>query len=91
MSKIGQVTWKLFALELLKIAVLNLVRPIETTFLKQSGPKLYKVLIGTRSQMSSIMSKIGPVTPKLFALELLEIVVYVCIFTICYPSSPYIY
>ena len=37
------------------------------------------------------MSKIRPVTPKLFALELLEIVVYVCIFTICYRFSPYIY
>ena len=93
MSKIGPVTRKLFALELLKIAVLNLVSAIETTFLNQSGPKLHKVFIGTRSQMSSIMSKIRPVTPKLFALELLEIVVYgcTCIFTICYCSSPYIY
>ena len=41
--------------------------------------------------MNSIMSKIRPVTPKLFALELLEIVVHVCIFTICYCSSTYIY
>ena len=91
MSKIGPVTQKLFALELLKIAVLNLVSAIETTFLNQSGPKLHKVFIGTRSQMSVIMSKIGLVTPKLFALELLEIVVHVCIFTICDRSSPYIY
>ena len=49
MSKIGLVTQKLFALELLKIAVLNLVSGIETTFLNQSGPKLHKVFIGTRS------------------------------------------
>ena len=91
MSKIGSVTRKLFALELLKIAVLNLVSAIETTFLNQSGPKLHKVFIGTRSWMSLIMSKIRPVTTKLFALELLEIVVYVCIFTICYCSSLYIY
>ena len=77
--------------KLLKIAVLYLVSSIETTFLNQSGPKLHKVFIGTRSRMSSIMSKICPVTTKLFALELLEIVVYVCIFTICYCSSPYIY
>ena len=91
MSKISPTTQKLFALELLKIAVLNLVSAIETTFLNQSGHKLHKVFIGTRSQMSSIMSKICPVTPKLFALELLEIVVYVCILTICYHSSPYIY
>ena len=91
MSKIGQVTRKLFALELLKIAVLNLVSAIETTFLNQSGPKLHKVFIGTRSRMSSIMSKIRSVTTKLSALELLEIVVYVCIFTVCYCSSPYIY
>ena len=77
MSKIGPVALKLFALELLKIAVLTLVSAIETTFLNQSGPKLHRVFIGTSSQMSSIMSKIGPVTPKLFALELLEKVVYV--------------
>ena len=77
MSEIGPVTWKLFALELLKIAVLNLVSAIETTFLNQSGPKLHKVFIGTRSRMSSIMSNIRPVTTKLFALELLEIVMYV--------------
>ena len=91
MSKFGPVSLKLFALELLKIAVLNLVSTIETTFLNQSGPKLHKVFIGTRSQMSSIMSKIRPITPKLFNLDLLEIVVYVCIFTICYRFSPYIY
>ena len=41
--------------------------------------------------MSSIMSEIRRVTPKLFALELLKIVVYVCIFTICHRSSTYIY
>ena len=91
MSKISPVTQKLFALELLKIAVLNLVSAIGTTFLNQSGPKLHKVFIGTRSLMSSIMNKIHPVTPKLFALELLEIVVFVCIFTICYRSRPNIY
>ena len=83
MSKIGSVTRKLFALELLKIAVLNLVSVIETIFLNQSGPKLHKVFIGIRSQIGSIMSKTRLVTLKLFALELLEIVVYVCIFTIC--------
>ena len=70
-------TWKLFALELLKIAVLNLVSTIETTFFNQSGPKLHKVFIGTRSQMSWIMREIRLVTPKLFALELLKIVMYV--------------
>ena len=72
MSKIGPVAQKLFALELLKIAVLNLVSAMETTFLNQSWPKLHKVFIGTRSQMNSIMSKILPVTPKLFARELLK-------------------
>ena len=91
MSKICPVTRKLFALELLKIAVLNLVSAIETTFLNQAGPKLHKVFIGTRSRMSSIMSEIGQVTPKLFALELLKIAVYVCILTICHGSSAYIY
>ena len=91
MSKIGPVTRKLFALELLKIAVLNLVSAIETTFLNQSGPKLHKVFIGTRSRMSLIMSEICLVTRKLFALELLKIVVYVCRFTICHCSLAYIY
>ena len=77
--------------EILKIAVFDLVSTIETTFLNQCGPKLHKVFIGTRSQMSSIMSEIGPVARKLLALELLKIVVYVCIFTICHRSSNYIY
>ena len=79
MSEIGAVSRKLFALELLKIAVLNLVDVIETTFLNQSGPKLHKVFIGTRSRMSSIISEIHihVITRKLFALELLKIVMYV--------------
>ena len=54
MSEIPKVTRKLFALELWKIAVLNLVNTIETKFLNQSGPKLHKVFIGTRSGMSSL-------------------------------------
>ena len=52
MSKICPVTRKLFALELLKIAILSLVSTVETTFRNQSGPKLHKVFIGTRSWMS---------------------------------------
>ena len=82
MSKICPVTRKLFDPELLKIAVLNLVSAMETTYLNQSGPKLHKVFTGARSRMSSIMSEIGLVTLKLFALELLKIAVYVCIFII---------
>ena len=39
-ERICPVTRKLFALELLKIAVLNLVRSVETTFLNQSWPKI---------------------------------------------------
>ena len=91
MSEIRPVTRKIFALELLEIAVLILVSAIETTFLNESGPKLHKVFIGTRSQKSLIKSEIRLVTLKLFALELLKIVVYVCIFTICHHSRPYIY
>ena len=86
MSEIRPVTRKLFTLELLKIDVLNLVSQIESTFLNQSGPKLHKVFIGTRSQINSIMSEIRPVTPVI-CFELLKIVVYVCIFTICHRSS----
>ena len=91
MSIIEQVTLKLFALELLKIAVLNLDSAIETTFLNQSGPKLHKVFIGTRSQMSSIMSEIRLITPKLFDLELLKIDVHVCTITIGHRSCLFIY
>ena len=69
MSKIGPVTRKLFALELLKIAVLNLVSAIETTFLNQSGPNLHEVFMATRSRMGSIMSDIRPVTPELMPLK----------------------
>ena len=91
MSKILPVTRKLFALELLKIALLNLVSAIETTFLNRSGPKLHKVFIGTRSRKSSLMREIYQVTPRLFVHELLKIVIYVCIFTICHHSSAYVY
>ena len=59
----------------LKIAVFNLVSRIETTFLNQSGPKLHKIFIGTRSWMSSIKSEIHLVTRELFPLELLKIAV----------------
>ena len=41
-----------------------LVSVIETTFLNQYGPNLHEVFMGTRSQMSSIVSEIGPVTPE---------------------------
>ena len=88
MSDIRPVTRNLFALELLKIAVLNLVSAMETTFLNQSGTKLHKVFMGTSSRVSSIMSEIRLVTPKLFALELLKTVVYVRIFTICHCRRP---
>ena len=88
MIEIRPVTWKLLALELLKNAVLNLVSTKETTFLNQSGPKLHKVFIATRYRMSSIMSEICLVTPKLFALELLKNVVYICIFTIVIALVP---
>ena len=70
--------------ERLKIAVLNLVSPIETTFLNQ--PKLHKVVKGTRSWMRSIMSKIHQVTQKLFALELLKIAVFHLVSTIVHIS-----
>ena len=61
MNEIRPVTPELLAL---KIAIFNLDRAIETTFLNQSGPKLYIVFIGTRSQMSSIISEIHLVTCK---------------------------
>ena len=53
LSKIRPVTLDLLAL---KIAVFNLVSATKTTFLNQSGPKLHKVFIGTRSRMNLIMS-----------------------------------
>ena len=46
-----------------------LVSAIETIFLNQSGPNLPEVFMATRSRMSSIMSKIRPVTPKLMPLK----------------------
>ena len=46
-----------------------LVTTIETTFLNQSGPNLHEVFMGTRSQMSLIVSKICPVTPGLLPLK----------------------
>ena len=55
-----------------EIAVFNLVSTIDTTFLSQSGPKLHKVFIGTRSWMRC---EICLVTQKLFTLELLKIAI----------------
>ena len=46
-----------------------LVCMIETTFLNQSGPNLHEVFMGTKSQMSSKISKIRPVTPKFLPLN----------------------
>ena len=69
MSEICQVTRKLFALEWLKIVVLNLGSLIETWFLNQSGPKLHKVFISTSSRMSSTTSEIHSVTRKCLPLN----------------------
>ena len=52
-----------------------LVNAIETTFLNQSGPNLHEVFMGTRSQMSSIMSKIRPSNSRVIAPEILKILV----------------
>ena len=68
-SKIRPVTPELLPLKILKIAVFDLVSTRDTTFLNQTGPKMHKVFISTRSQMSLIMSKIGPVTPELLPLK----------------------
>ena len=46
-----------------------LVSTIETTFLNQSEPNLHEMLMGTRSRMSSIISKIRPVFPELLSLK----------------------
>ena len=59
-SKIRPSNSRVIGPERLKLAVFNLVSAIETIFLYQSGPKLHKVFISTRSRMSSIMSKIPP-------------------------------
>ena len=55
------------------------------------APLSSKVFIDTRSRMSSIMSEICQVTSKLFALELLKIIDYICLLTICHLSSTHIY
>ena len=46
-----------------------LLSAIETTFLSQSRPNLHKVFMGTRSQMSSIISKICPVVVVVLLLN----------------------
>ena len=70
MSEIRLETWKLFTLELLKIAVLNLVSAMETWFLNQAGPKLHKWFIGTSSRKILIMSEIRLVIWELLAERL---------------------
>ena len=45
-----------------------LVSAIKTTFLYQSGSNLHEVFMGTKSQMSLIVSEIRQVAPELLAL-----------------------
>ena len=59
-----------------------LVGAIETTFLNQSGPNLHEVFMATRSQMSSIMSEICPVTPELMPLKYWKLAVLDLVSTI---------
>ena len=59
-----------------------LVCAIETTSLNQSRPNLHEVFMGTRSRMSSIMSEIRPVSPKVIVLEILKTAVLDLVSTI---------
>ena len=61
---------ELFALEFGKIEESDFVYTLASTNIDQSTPKLVKLYVTVRSQMSSIKNLIGP---KLFELPALEL------------------
>ena len=72
---------ELFALEFGKIAENDFVYTLSSTNINQSAPKLVKVYMTIKSQMSSIMELIGPELFKLSVLEL-ENLPYLTLFTL---------
>ena len=71
----------LFALEFGKIAESDFVYTLASTNIDQSAPNLVKMYLTIRSQMSSIMDRIGPELSELSALEF-EILPYLTLFTL---------
>ena len=72
---------ELFALEFGKIAEYDLVYSLSSTNIDQSAPKLVKMYVIIRSQMSVIVDLIGPELSELSALEL-ENLPYITLFTL---------
>ena len=64
---------ELFALEFGKIAETDFVYNLTSTNINQSTPKLVKMYVTIRSQMSLIMDVIGPELSELYALEFAKI------------------
>ena len=64
---------ELFALEFGKIAETDFVYALASTNINQCAPKLVKMYVTIRSQMSSIMDLIGPELSELFTLEFAKI------------------
>ena len=70
-------SWQLVSCACVRASINSfLVSSIETTFLNQSGPNLHEVFMATRSWMSSIISKIRPVTLELMPPDILKIAVF---------------
>ena len=66
---IGLDHWKLFALELGKIAELDLVYTLASTNINQSVPNLVRMYVTMRSWISLIMDAIRPELSELYELE----------------------
>ena len=64
---------ELFALQFEKIAETDFVYTLASTNIDQSAPKLVKMYVTIRSQMSSIMDVIQPELFELIALEFAKI------------------
>ena len=60
---------ELFALEFGNISETEFVYTLVSTNINQSAPKLVKMYVTIRSQVSSILDVIGPELSELFALE----------------------
>ena len=81
MAVIGLERLQLFALELEKNAIFDLVYTLASTITYKSAPNLVKRYRVIKSHMSMIMGVIGPEQLELFALEF-EKLLYFTLFTL---------
>ena len=86
MDLIGPELSELSALELQKFAIFDFVYTLASANIDQSVPNLATIYLSIRSRMSSIMEKIKPEYPELFALEFAKIAETDFVYTLASPN-----